>query len=268
MNDLAKKFAGLHAGPDLLILPNAWDAGSARVIETAGARAIATSSAAVAWALGYPDGEALPFEALLGTLRAIARVISVPLSADIEAGYAPDGAAAGEAASRVIASGAVGINIEDGTGAPDLLCAKIEGIKAMAAREGVALWVNARCDVYLHQLASGQAAYDETVSRARRYREAGADSIFVPMAAEEELLTRLVGAIALPLNVLAWPGLPAAARLKEIGIRRLSAGTGVAKASLNRTYALAQAFLADGSSEPLTGPLLMPGGLNAMMRRD
>jgi 2-methylisocitrate lyase-like PEP mutase family enzyme len=258
-------FAKLHAGPEILILPNAWDAGSARVTEVAGARAIATSSAAVAWANGYPDGEALPFDLLLGTVREIARMISVPLTADVEAGYADDGAAAAESVMRVRDAGAAGINIEDGTGSPDLLCAKIERIKM---RLGDDIWINARTDVYLHNLASGEAAYEETIKRARRYREAGADSIFVPMAAEDALLVRLVAAIDAPLNLLAWPGLPPAARLKEIGVRRLSAGSGVARMSQNRTFELARDFLADGRSEPLTAPLSIPGGLNAIMRRD
>lgn len=257
-------FAELHRGPDLLILPNAWDAGSARVIEVAGAKAIATSSAAVAWAHGYPDGEALPFERLLDTVREIARAISVPLTADIEAAYAKDGAEAAESVARVMDAGAVGVNIEDGKGSSDLLAAKIEMIKT---RFGSRVWVNARTDVYLHNLAQGEAAYEETVRRARRYRDAGADSIFVPMCVDEAVLARFVRAIDAPLNALAWPGLPPASRLKEIGIRRLSAGGGVAKTALDHIYALARAFLAEGRSELLTGPLTIPGGLNGIMRK-
>src|SRR5262249_31541740 len=155
---------------------NAWDAGSARIIEHAGAKAIATSSAAVAWAHGYPDGEAIPPEALLSTVRAIVRVVGVPVSADVESGYAPDAGAAQTFAARVIDAGAVGVNLEDGTGAPDLLVAKIGGMKAAAAKAGIDLWINARTDVYLRGLKEGQAAYEETVARARRYREAGTDS--------------------------------------------------------------------------------------------
>ncbi len=257
-------FATLHQGPDLLILPNAWDAGSARVIELAGAKAIATSSAAVAWAHGYPDGEALPFDILMNTVREIRRVVSVPITADIEAGYAGEDTVA-DNVEYLIDAGAAGINIEDGTGAPDLLRDKIKAIKA---QHGDEIWINARTDVYLHNLASGEAAYEETVRRARLYSDAGADSIFVPFAGEDALLVRLVKAIDAPLNVIAMPGLPSAARLKEIGVRRLSAGTGVAKVSLNRTYELAQAFLADGGSEPLAVPSLIPNGLNAAMRRD
>jgi 2-methylisocitrate lyase-like PEP mutase family enzyme len=258
-------FAELHAGPDVLVLPNAWDAGSARVIEVAGAEAIATSSAAVAWAHGYPDGEALAFQTVIDTVREIARVVKVPITADIEAGFSDDGAAAAQSVARIVDAGATGINIEDGTGSPDLLAAKIEKIKA---RFGAHVWINARTDVYLHNLAEGEAAYDETIRRARLYRSAGADSIFIPMATEEALLARFVDAIDAPLNFLAWPGLPPLARLKEIGVRRLSAGSGVAKMSLNHTYAMAQAFLADGRSEPLTAPILIPKGLNANMRRD
>jgi 2-methylisocitrate lyase-like PEP mutase family enzyme len=257
-------FAELHKGPDLLILPNAWDAGSARVIEIAGAKAIATSSAAVAWSHGYPDGEAVPFDVLMNTVREIRRVVEVPITADIEAGYADeDEDTVGNNVEYLIDAGAAGINIEDGKGAPELLCDKIAMIKE---QHGDEIWVNARTDVYLHNLASGEAAYEETVRRARLYLEAGADSIFVPFAGEDALLVRLVKAIDAPLNVIAMPGLPSAARLKEIGVRRLSAGIGVAKASLNRTFELAQAFLADGSSEPLTVPSLIPKGLNAVMR--
>lgn len=264
--DAARVFRALHQS-GLLILPNAWDAGSARIIELAGAKAIATSSAAVAWAHGYPDGQAIPVDALLDTVRAIVRTVSVPVSADIEAGFATDAEAAGAFAARVVDAGAVGVNVEDGTGTPELLAAKIERIKQAAARAGGELWVNARVDVYLRRIKEGDAAYDETVSRARRYREAGADSIFVPAAADEALLARLVRAVVLPLNVLAWPGLPPADRLRELGVRRLSAGSGIAKAVLNHMHALAKAFLADGHSEPLTGGMLNNPELNQLMQR-
>jgi 2-methylisocitrate lyase-like PEP mutase family enzyme len=262
----ARDFHALHQ-TGLLILPNAWDAGSARIIEHAGAKAIATSSAAVAWAHGYPDGEALPPDALLSTVQAIARVVGIPVSADVEAGYAPDAAAAGAFAARVVDAGAVGVNIEDGTGSPDLLAAKIGSMKDVAARAGIDLWVNARVDVYLRQLKEGDAAYDETITRARRYREAGASSIFVPGAVEEALLARLVRDVVLPLNVVAWPGLPPADKLQELGVRRLSAGSGIAKVVLNQVYAMTQAFLADGRSEPFNQGTLNNPVINRLMRR-
>jgi 2-methylisocitrate lyase-like PEP mutase family enzyme len=264
-SESARVFHTLHQS-GLLILPNAWDAGSARIIEHAGAKAIATSSAAVAWAHGYPDGEAVPPEALLSTVRAIVRVVGIPVSADVEAGYATDAGAAGAFAARIVDAGAVGVNVEDGSGAPDLLVHKIERMKGAAAKAGIDLWVNARVDVYLRRLAEGEAAYEETITRARRYREAGADSIFVPAATAEPLLARLVREVVLPLNVLAWPGLPPADTLRKLGVRRLSAGSGIAKAVLNNVHAMAQAFLADGRSEPFSEGGLNNPEINRLMR--
>jgi 2-methylisocitrate lyase-like PEP mutase family enzyme len=267
MSAQAAAFHKLHAGPELLILPNAWDAGSARVIEHAGAKAIATSSAAVAWAHGYPDGEVLPPETLLATVRAIARVVSVPVSADIEAAYASDAAAAASFAARVIDAGAVGVNIEDGVAPPDLLCAKIEALRGAAARAGVDLWINARVDVYLRKLKEDEAAHSETVSRARRYAQAGANSIFVPAAVDEGLIAKLVRDVVLPLNLLAWPGLPYGGKLKSLGVRRLSAGSGLAKASLSHTHALTSAFLAEGRSELFAHGPLAQENINTLMKK-
>lgn len=266
-NSQAQVFHALHS-EGLLILPNAWDAGSARITEHAGAKAVATSSAAVAWAHGYPDGEAISPEILITTVREIARVVSIPVTADIEAGYAHDPEGAGDFAARVIDAGAVGVNIEDGQDAPELLCAKIERLRKVAARADVDVWVNARIDVYLLKLAEGQAAYDETVRRARLYRDAGANSIFAPGAVDETTISNLVREVGLPLNVLAWPGLPNAARLVQLGVRRLSAGAGLAKASLGRTHELAAAFLQDGRSDPFFAGPLASVGMNGLMKKD
>jgi 2-methylisocitrate lyase-like PEP mutase family enzyme len=266
-NNQAQIFHALH-DDGLLILPNAWDAGSARIVEHAGAKAIATSSAAVAWAHGYPDGEAIPSEILITTVREIARVVSVPVTADIEAGYTKDSLAAAEFAARIVDAGAVGVNIEDGLDAPELLCAKIEQVRKAAVKSGVDLWINARIDVYLHNLAEGQAAFDETVRRARLYSAAGANSIFAPGAVDETTIGNLVREVGRPLNILAWPGLPDAARLRALGVRRLSAGAGLAKASLGHTHQLTEVFLRDGSSEPFFDKAFASLKLNDMMRRD
>src|SRR5215831_16217134 len=128
----AAEFRRLHAADAPLVLPNAWDAGSARLIEACGAAAIATTSSGVAWAHGYPDGNALPTRILAGAVEAIARVLSVPLTIDIEGGYSADPVAVAEVVSAVVAGGAVGINIEDGSAPPDLLCAKVVAAKAAA----------------------------------------------------------------------------------------------------------------------------------------
>jgi 2-methylisocitrate lyase-like PEP mutase family enzyme len=267
MSTHADTFAKLHQGPDLLILPNAWDAGSARIIEHSGAKAIATSSAAVAWAHGYPDGEALAPEQLLAIIREIARVVSVPVSADIEAAYASDAEAAAAFAARVIDAGAVGVNIEDGNSPPVLLAAKIEGLRETGAKKGVDLWINARVDVYLRKLVEGEGAYPETIARAKRYTEAGASSIFVPGVADKELIGNLAREIKLPLNVLAWPGLPDAATLKSLGVRRLSAGSGLAKAVLGATHETTAKFLATGKSELFTGGPLAQVNINSLMKK-
>jgi 2-methylisocitrate lyase-like PEP mutase family enzyme len=265
--DKARAFHALHQD-GLLILPNAWDAGSARIVEEAGAKAIATSSAALAWSHGYPDGEALPLATLIGAVREIVRAVSVPVSTDFEAGFADDPNTVGDFVERVIEVGAVGINIEDGQGSPDLLCAKIERIRHEAARKDVELWINARVDVYLFKLAEGQAAYDETVRRAKAYADAGAGSIFVPGAAKESLIANLARDIPRPLNVLAWPGLPDAAKLKALGVRRLSAGAGLARASLGFTRSVAEGFLRDGRSDPFGEGPYANANINKLMRKD
>ncbi len=264
---LDKIFRALHAGPDLLILPNAWDAGSARVIEAAGAKAIATSSAAVAWGHGYPDGQYLPFERMVATVEEMTRVVRIPVSADIESGFGDSAAAIEEPITRIVGAGAVGVNIEDGTGAPDLLFGKIERAKKVAAKSGIALWVNARTDVYIRKLAEGDAAFNETVSRAALYKSAGADSIFVPALVDGPTIGRMVPLVGLPFNVLAWAGAPDAAELKRLGVRRLSAGAGLGRAAYDRTYAAAQAFLASGSVEVLTHPKISVPNLNDLMHR-
>ena len=267
MTSHAAAFAKLHQGPDLLILPNAWDAGSARIIEHAGAKAIATSSAAVAWAHGFPDGEALSPEQLLATVRAIVRIVSIPVSADIEAAYASDAAAAGAFAARVVDAGAVGVNIEDGTAPPDLLCAKIDALRETAAKKDVDLWINARVDVYLRRLADGDVAFRESVARAKRYAEAGANSIFIPGVADKALIGNLASSVSLPLNVLAWPGLPDGPTLKSLGVRRLSAGSGLAKATLSHAHALAADFLAAGRSDPFAQGPLSQVNINTLMNK-
>src|SRR4029077_14943251 len=225
MSDAAGSFRQLHRGPELLLLANCWDAGSARLLASLGARAVATTSAGVAWAHGYPDADALPVDRLIATVGAMARVIQVPLTVDMESGYSNDPVAVGDAVAALVDAGAVGINIEDGAGSPDLLAAKIGAAKQAAARRGVDLFVNARTDVYLRGLVPEGARAAETLVRAARYRDAGADGIFVPKLVAPDAIREIAAAAGLPLNVLAWPGLPPAAELAVLGVRRLSVGS-------------------------------------------
>lgn len=247
----ATAFNALHGGPDLLVLPNAWDAGTARLIEGLGARAIATTSAGVAWAHGYADGDQLPLERLVATVAAIARVIRVPLTVDMEGGYGDDPAGVGDAVTAVIDAGGVGMNIEDGTSPPDRLSGRIEAAKAAGVRRGVDFFVNARTDVYLRGLAPEGARVEETLSRARRYRDAGADGLFAPGVTDPGEIRAIAAGTPLPLNVLARPGLPDRAALARLGVRRLSAGSGLTSAAYGRVTVLTRGFLAEGRSEPL-----------------
>ena len=246
MGQQADTFRRLHEGPEILVLPNAWDAASAAMMEDAGAQAVATSSAAVAWAHGYADGDILPIPTLLAALGEMSRVLKVPLTADIEGGYSDDLATVAETIRGVIDAGAVGINFEDGGRAPDLHARKIETVREAAAKAGVALFVNARIDVYLRALAEGEAALTETLRRAELYRAAGADGIFVPGPTDETLLETLAREIALPLNAMGRGGMAPADRLQALGVRRLSSATGPFRAAYAALARTIEAYLADG----------------------
>jgi len=257
--DRATAFHALHQGPGPLKLANAWDAGTARLIEHAGAKAVATTSAGVAWAHGYPDGDALPVDLLVGTIRSIVRAIKVPLTVDIEGGYAADAAGAGAVVARVVEAGAVGINIEDGSGMPDLLADKIAAARAAADKAGVKLYINARTDVYLRGLAPKPERVAAVLDRAGRYRAAGASGIFVPGLSEPDDIKAIVAGAGMPVNVMAWPGLADAAELGALGVRRLSAGSGITQAAWGRINGLARDFLEHGRSGAL-GEGAMPYG--------
>jgi 2-methylisocitrate lyase-like PEP mutase family enzyme len=260
----AQVFRRLHT-EGLLLLTNAWDAGSARLMESLGSKAVATTSAGVAWAHGYADGDHLPVRLLATTVAEIARVIQVPLTVDMEGGYSNDPAAVAEAVATVISAGAVGINLEDGTGTPDLLCAKIEQVKRTGARLGVEVFVNARTDVYLRGLAPKGRQVEEALSRGERYRAAGADGLFVPGVVDAAEIRALAAGAGLPLNVMARPGLPSPSELQALGVRRLSAGSSISQAVFGRAAALATAFLRDGSAAPLTEGAMAYPELNALM---
>jgi 2-methylisocitrate lyase-like PEP mutase family enzyme len=265
--DRVAAFRALHARGELLVLPNAWDAGSAALIESCGARAIATTSAAVAWSHGHPDGEKLPKAALLQTVSEILRVVRVPLSVDSEAGLSrsPDEVAA--FVLELIALGAVGINLEDGTEPPELLAAKISAVKSAAKRAGCDVFVNARTDVLLKQLVPPHQVLPELLARAERYARAGADGLFVPLLAEPDAIRKVAGAVDLPLNLLAIPSLASGPELRALGVRRLSAGSGVAQVALAAAQGSVERFLADGDSARLLAMPTRLTGMNALLAR-
>lgn len=255
-------FRDLHRS-GLLILPNAWDGGSAALMRARGAKAIATTSAGVAWALGWPDGDALPVDRVVQVCADVVRAAQgLPVSIDFEGGYSDDPAMVAAAARRLVEAGAAGINIEDGGGAPELLAAKITAIRGAV---GPDLFINARCDVWLRGVGEPGTRVAEAARRGAIYAAAGADGLFTPGLTDAADIAAMVRATPLPLNLLAYPGLPDARTLEGLGVRRLSAGSGIVGATWGRAAALTEAFLADGRSEPLGEGALGWAEVNALM---
>ncbi|MCO1334158.1 isocitrate lyase/phosphoenolpyruvate mutase family protein [Microbulbifer sp. OS29] len=215
-------FTQLHQAAAPLVLPNAWDAASALLCQNTGALAVGTSSAAVAWSLGYADGGALPVEEHLHAIARIARVTSLPLTVDIEDGYSQNPEEIAELACKMVKLGVVGINIEEGRGIPEPLSEKIHAIRK--ALNGRPLFINARTDVYLNALASGDKAINMCIERLELYKSAGADSGFVPGLAAVEEARSLAAGINLPLNIMLLPGMAPVSEFFAAGIKRFSTG--------------------------------------------
>src|SRR5437868_10034936 len=195
----AELFRAMHSGPPILLLPNAWDAISARIVVAAGFHAIATTSGGVAWALGYADGEAAPWDEVVAATARIARAVAVPVTADIETGYGATPEAVGRSIGDIIAAGAVGVNLEDGlkTGSPPIRSVEDAAARIRAAREaaqtaGVPIVINARTDLYIKNIGDGASRFDETVARGRAYLAAGADCIYPIALRDPETIGRLV----------------------------------------------------------------------------
>jgi len=260
--DRARLFRQLHTRRPL-VLPNAWDAASARVIELAGAAAIATTSAGVSWTYGRRDGQGMRREQMLEVVRRIVETVVVPVTADIEGGYGTGSPKDVEQTVRgVIACGAVGINLEDspGTGGAALLepeahADRIRAARAAAHSSGGDLVINARTDAYLMEVGAPETRFDETVRRALLYRAAGADCIFVPGVADAAVIGALVKAIDAPVNILAGPNAPPVAELGRLGVARVSLGARLTEAALATVQAAAREILERGTYELLKAKL-------------
>lgn len=236
-------FRALHTGPAILLLPNVWDAASARLVEVCGAAAVATSSAAVSWAHGVADGEHLTRDVLVRSIREIAAVVRIPLSVDLEGGYSDDPNELDDLVREVLDAGAVGVNLEDGGGPPASLCAKIERARRVSTQLGVDLFVNARTDVYLRGLAPPAERAAATLARAQLYRDAGCDGLFVPGLSDPAEITAVVAAARLPVNLMTTPGLAPPPRLQAMGVRRLSVGTALSRAAWGLVRRLSRELL-------------------------
>ncbi|MGE8273139.1 isocitrate lyase/PEP mutase family protein [Stenotrophomonas sp.] len=252
MSNAHASFVQLHHGADLYVLPNVWDAGGARLVQQQGARAVGTSSAAMAWSCGYADGGALPDTALLQRVSEIARVVSLPVTVDIEDGYSdvPDAVAA--RVLRLVEAGAVGINIEDGAGSPAALVDKITAIRSALC--GRSLFINARTDVYLRSLAGGDEAVRMSIDRLQAYARAGADGGFVPGLRALDEADAVASAVPLPLHLMWLPGIASLAALSQAGVRRLSAGPALFMHAWAATVAATTDFLGGTMAMPEGAP--------------
>ena len=266
----AEAFRRRHREGGILVLPNAWDVVTARVIERAGFDAIATSSAGVAWALGYADGERISRGEMLAVVRRIASSVRVPVTADMEAGYGATPEAAAETARGVISAGAIGLNLEDGTNDGRLLDIHLHQDRIRAMREagaaaGVPLVINARTDAF--EISNWTPAERLTVAvrRGNAYRAAGADCLFMPHVSDAATIERLAREIEGPVNVIAGPPAPPIRELERLGVRRASLGPRVVQAALGLVRRAVTELRERGTYDTM-GELLIPfGELQALL---
>lgn len=250
----AMALRAMHRGERILVLPNAWDVASARVFEGAGFGAIATTSAGVAFSLGYPDGQKISREEMLARVARIAKAVKVPVTADVESGYGERPEDAARTAREVIEAGAVGMNLEDapGDGAHPLVelslqLEKIHAVREAALKTGVLLVLNARTDAYLLELGAAEKRYDEAVRRLLAFRDAGADCVFVPGLRDAETIGRIVRDVKCPVNILVGPGSPTVPELGKLGVARVSIGSAAMRATLGLAKRIAEELKSSGT---------------------
>jgi len=253
MNDLADRLRQLHKAPPILVLPNVWDAVSARIVEAEGYPALATTSAGMANSLGYADGGAVPPSEMLQAIARITGAVKVPVSADVEHGYATTPDALADMVLRVIAAGAVGVNLEDIVpGATDLeplliQCDKIATVAKAAAKSGVRAVVNARTDVFLKGIGVPESRLGVAIERGNAFLAAGADCVFVPGVRDKATIASLVAGIRGPVNILGVKGSPTVPELEALGVARLSVGSGPHRATAALMRAIARELKGAGT---------------------
>jgi 2-methylisocitrate lyase-like PEP mutase family enzyme len=262
----AEAFRALHRGPRLLLMANAWDAVSARIFEAEGFAAVATTSGGVSWAIGYPDGEAAPWDEVVEQTARIARAVAVPVTADIEAGFGDTPEAVARSIGDIIGAGAVGVNLEDGVrGGPaplrsvEDMVARIRAAREAARAAGVPIVINARTDLYLKHIGDEQSRFDEAVTRARAYLAAGADCFYPITLRDADTIGRLVRAVNAPVNIGGVrAGFPNIAELEALGVRRASTATAltlmVVDAIRSMTGELYETGRFDGLKPTITHP--------------
>lgn len=273
-SELARQFLALHDRRKTLLLPNAWDVASARIFEEAGFPAVGTSSAAVAFALGYPDGQKISRSEMLAVVKRIAEAVHIPVTADVEAGYGATPEDVAETAREAMAAGAVGMNLEDAIHeSPNLLAdlnlqkEKIRAVAEASARAGIAFVLNARADVFLAEIGPSETRLARTIERLNAYHDAGARSLFAPGVKDKETIANLVKGINGPLNILAVAGTPAVPELEKLGVARVSVGSGPMRATLGLTARMAQELHKDGTFTLMTEGAMPYADANRLFAR-
>lgn len=250
--EAARLFQALHVPGTPLVLFNAWDAGSARAVADAGAKAIATGSWSVAAANGFADGENLPREFAMENLRRIVAAVALPVTIDLESGYGETPAAVAATVAAALDAGAIGCNLEDSFPADGSLrdvadqVARLVAARRAADDAGIAMYLNARTDVFFQKPAAAHdmAMVDAALERARAYADAGASGLFVPGVVAEALIARIAAASPLPVNIMAMPGVPDRKRLAELGVARISHGPGPYRGAMRWLTEAAKAAMA------------------------
>ena len=269
----AEQFREMHHGPRMLVLSNAWDVVSARILEECGHPAIATSSAAVAFSRGYPDGQYISRDEMLDVVGRIARAVQVPVTADLEAGYGTTAKDMAETTKAAIEAGAIGMNLEDAGDEESSLMdlplqvEKIRAIREAAKSLGVPFVLNARTDVYLSSIGPEVTRFEHTIERLRAYRDAGADCLFAPGLHDKKTISKLVKAVATPLNILVTPQCPSLTELEKMGVARVSAGSTVMRAALRVVERIGKEMLESRSCETLFDRAIPWADLSGMMKR-
>lgn len=271
----ADDFLVLHRAPEVLILPNAWDVASERIFELEGFKAIGTTSAGISATLGYADGQRMSLGENMAVVQRIANSTALPVSADIEAGYATSIEGTVKAARAVLSVGAVGLNLEDSTGDPTspffdraLQQDRIRAIREMAAATGIHLVINARTDVYLVEGESTQRL-QHAIDRGNAYREAGADCIFVPDVGglDKKAMAVLVKEIDAPINIVAGATIPPIRELQDMGVSRVSVGPRPMRAVLSFLRKIAKELMTTGTYERMTGSSISYSEVNQWFAR-
>ena len=252
--DKAQQFRQMHHQESLLVLPNIWDALGARLLVGLGYPAVATASAAVSFSHGYDDGEHIPFATLLQAVGQISRAVDVPISVDMERGYADTQEALADNVRALLDSGAVGINLEDSLAEGEVLrseeeqCERIQTVRSTAERHGIPLFINARSDVFLGSIENTEEAISQAIERGKAYKDAGADGLYPIGLADLDALCRVQEETGLPVNVYASAAAPDAKNLQRAGIARMSAGPGLLRAAFTSMQTVAREFLDTGRS--------------------